>query len=164
MSEVEVLVQQIRAIRGCEVLGPSKLPVLRPGDVLPDDLREFYRLCGGIRLFVGAEYPLGIVEPGGFVRANPEIVGAECPDDITDSWYIVARGGSEEAISIDCHADRLGRCYDSFWDRHGVAGECAIVAMSFTELLRRLVSANGGYWYWLAGQGAGYGDAYGVKQ
>jgi hypothetical protein len=51
------------------------------------------------------------------VRSNPEILGTECPDDISDTWYIVARGGPEEAISIDCSRDRLGRCYDSFWDR-----------------------------------------------
>ena len=26
-------------------------------------------------------------------------------------------------ITIDLAKERLGRCYDSFWDRYGVAGE-----------------------------------------
>lgn len=101
-----------------------------------------------------------IVGPSEFVRANPEIVGAESPDDISDSWYILARGGSEEAISIDCSTERIGRCYDSFWDRHGVVDECRVVALCFTELLTRLFDRQGGYWYWLDEGAPAYGDAY----
>jgi hypothetical protein len=161
MTELQDILRKIRGTRGCEVLPPRGLPVLREGDRLPDDLLEFYSICGGVRLFEQSTYPIRIVEPEELVRSNPEIVGTECPDDISDTWYIVARGGREEAISIDCSPNRLGRCYDSFWDRHGVAGDCVIVALSFTELLRRLLSNGGGYWYWLVDGGPGYGDAYG---
>lgn len=56
-------------------------------------------------------------------------------------------------VTIDCSADRLGRCYDSFWDSHGVAGSCSIVALSFTDLLQRLLDNNGDYWYWLGDGG-----------
>jgi hypothetical protein len=128
--------------------------------MLPEDLEEFYSVCGGVRLFDDMEYPIRIVGPAELTRTNPEIVGEECPEDITDSWYIVARGGTEEALSIDCSSERSGRCCDSFWDRHGVAGDCRVVALSFTELLARLVAAGGSYWYWLAPGGSGYGDAY----
>lgn len=103
---------------------------------------------------------MSIVAANGLVGANSEIVGSECPEDVSDSWYIVARGGREEAISIDLHPDRLGRCYDSFWDRHGVAGSCAVVALSFGELLGRLLDAEGEYLYWLVNGGVNYGDAY----
>jgi hypothetical protein len=161
MTDLEPIVDTIRRTDGCRVLPPRGVPVLVSPHRLPDDLHSFYRLCGGVRLFDDGEYPIRIVEPERFVKANPEIVGVECHDDISDGWYIVARGGAEEAISIDCHPDRHGRCYDSFWDSHAVAGECAIVALSFTELLRRLLSARGGYWYWLVEGGAGHGDAYG---
>jgi hypothetical protein len=56
-------------------------------------------------------YTIRIVGPDELIRSNPEIVGAECPEDITDTWYIVARGGGE-TLSIDCRSDRLGLCYD----------------------------------------------------
>lgn len=160
MTGIELIVDRIRRTDGCLVLPPEGLPTVGSQHRLPADLVEFYRLCGGVRLFDDREYPIRIVEPKGFVKSNPQIVGMECPDDISDAWYLVARGGAEEAISIDCHPDRLGRCYDSFWDCHGVAGSCAIVALSFTELLGRLVSAAGGYWYWLVEGGAAHGDAY----
>lgn len=161
MTELQQLLCQIERTRDCKVAAPSGQPVLREVDRLPDDLAEFYRLAGGATLFEHGTYPIRVVGPGEFVRANPEIVGSDCPGDMSDGWYIVARGGREEAITRDCNADRLGRCYDSFWDRHGVAGDCRIVALSFTELLQRLFDSGGGYWYWLGVGAPGYGDAYG---
>jgi antitoxin YokJ len=160
MTEIELLVEKIRRTDGCRLMPSSGQPVLRPGDQLPPDLQEFYSKCGGAQFFEGADYAMYIVEPGRLVRTNPEVVRQECPDDITDSWYIVARSGGGERLSIDCSIERLGRCYDSFWDSHGIAGSCAIVALSFTELLRRLLAANGGYWYWLDESFEGHGDAY----
>ncbi len=112
-------------------------------------------------MFVNEDYPMRIVPPREFVLANPIIVGERCFDDISSHWYIVGRGGTEEMVTIDCSPPRLGRCYDSFWDRHGVAGSCPIVALSFTELLQRLLKQEGGYWYWLADDAPAHGDAYG---
>jgi antitoxin YokJ len=160
MTELEQVLEAVRVAPGCSVAAPRGLPEVRHGDCLPIDLIEFYSLCGGVSLFGASTYPIRIVEPSEFVRANPAIVGADCPDDISDYWYIVARGGLEEAISIDCNRERLGRCYDSFWDRHGVVGSCRVVALSLTELLRRLFVSEGEYWYWLANGGPDYGDAY----
>ena len=161
MTEIEDLVARAKRSPDCVVLPPSSQPVVRAGDTLPPDVAELYRTCGGLELFARSEYPMRIVEPLAFARSNPAIAGVEAPDDITDSWYIIARGGPEEALSIDCHRDRLGRCYDSFWDRHGVAGSCPIIALSFTELLRTLLSARGRHLFWLAPEATKYGDAYG---
>ena len=160
MTPIQQLIDIVRSLPDCVVLAPLGQPTLRAGDELPEDLREFYQKCGGVRLFTSARYPIDIVRPDEMTRANPEIVARECPDDISDAWYVAARGGSEEALSIDCHPERLGRCYDSFWDRHGVVGDCAVVATSFSDLLERLVDARGGYWYWLEDTFVGYGDAY----
>lgn len=44
---------------------------------------------------------------------------------------------------------RLGRCYDSFFDRHGIVGESQIIANSFTDLLINFINNQGQYWYWL---------------
>ncbi len=160
MTEMRRLLERIRQMHDCIVTPPRGQPLLRANDRLPDDLAEFYGYVGSVSLFEHGIYPVRVVGPEGLARANLEIVGADCPDDISDSWYIVARGGREEAISIDCSPERLGRCHDSFWDRHGVAGDCRVVAMSFTELLQRLFDNGGGYWYWLAGGAPNYGDAY----
>jgi len=160
MTDLQHLLAHIARTRDCTVTSPRGQPVLRDSERLPDDLAEFYRLVGDVRLFDHGTYPFRIVGPDELVRANPEIVAAEFPDDISDSWYIVARGGPEEAITIDCNPARLGRCHDSFWDCHGVAGVCPVIALSFTELLQRLFDSAGGYMYWLAVD-PGYGDAYG---
>jgi hypothetical protein len=160
MTELHQLLAQIAGTRDCKVAASRGQPVLRESHRLPDDLAEFYRLAGGVSLFEHSTYPVRVVGPGEVVQANPVIVGTDCPDDISDSWYIVARGGREETITIDCGPDRLGRSYDSFWDRHGVAGDCRVIALSFTELLQRLFDNGGGYWYWLSGGAPGYGDAY----
>lgn len=161
MTDIEQLLDQIDRTHGCTVLAPRGQPVLREGDRLPDDLAEFYRRAGGVSLFAHSTYPIRVVGPEALARSNPEIVGSECPDDISDFWYIVARAGREEAITIDCSSsERIGRCYDSFWDRHGVAGDCRVVALSFTELLQRLFGNGGAYWYWLADDAPDYGDAY----
>ena len=160
MTELQRILGQIERTPDCEVIPPRGQPILREGDLLPDDLAEFYRRCGGVSLFGHSTYPVRIVGPHELVRSNPEIAGTECPDDISDAWYIVARGGSEEAISLNCSSERLGQCYDSVWDSHGVAGSCRVVAQSFTELIQRLLDSQGGYWYWLAGGAPDYGDAY----
>jgi hypothetical protein len=93
------------------------------------------------------------------VRANPIIVEDDCPDDISYDWFILGQAG-EQYITIDIAPERHGRCYDSFWDRHGLVGECSIVALSFADLLQRLWKGKGDYWYWLADDFKCIGDAY----
>ena len=56
--------------------------------------------------------------------------------------------------------DRLGYCYDSFWDRYSVVGEQSIIAKSFTELLERIYASKGNMWYWMREDFSSYGDAY----
>ncbi len=160
MATIRDLLARIERTADCRVLPAAGSPRLRPGEALPPDLDIFYKLCGGVEFFHGADYPVRVVGPDSFVRANPVILGEDHPEDRSDRWYIVAVGVAEEAISIDLGTARLGRCYDSFWDSHGVAGSCAIIAESFSELLEELLRAEGGYWFWL-GPGFGrFGDAY----
>ena len=59
---------------------------------------------------------------------------------------------------IDLDPRRLGRVYDGFWDRFGVAGSMPVVALSFTDFLARLAESSGEpVW---AGDDLGLGDAY----
>ena len=161
MTEMQRLLDRIRRTHDCSVAVPRGQPVLRDGDRLSDDLAEFYGLVGGVSLFEHGTYPIRVVGPEDLVRANPEIVGTDCPDDISDSWYIVARGGRRRRLPSTAALSGLVGATTASGTCHGLAGDCRVVALSFTELLRRLFDNGGGYWYWLAGDAPTYGDAYG---
>jgi hypothetical protein len=158
---IDTLVSRIRVTQGCKVHDPIGLPMLSGKNVLPDDLKMFYTLCGGMSLFEDRAYPLSIVPPNRFVLANPIIIGEIVEDDISATWHIIGDDANGDYITIDVSAERPGRCYDSFNDCHGVAGSCPIIATSFTDLVSRLYENRGQYWYWLRPDFVSLGDAYG---
>ncbi len=160
MKEKEII-ELVKTMSNCEVNPPAGLPeLLNTKHHLPDDLKEFYTLCGGLALFLDSDYPIYIASPQEFVPANPVIVGELCPDDRSAEWYIIADDRNGQYLTIDLSPKRLGQCYDSFWDRHGLPGDCPIIARSFSELLCSLVRSRGGYWYWLRDDFPAIGDAY----
>jgi hypothetical protein len=130
------------------------------GEVVPADLRDFYAACGGADLFIDQPFGIHLRGPDQLVPSNPLVVGVQIAEDRSSSWYAVANDFGGEVISIDLHPARLGRCYDSFSDRHGVAGSCAVVAESFSELVEHLMRARGRHWWWLEPEFKSLGDAY----
>ncbi len=159
--EVKDVVERVKQMRDCEVYPPKGCPACWTEQCrLPDDLMEFYTSCGGLGLFLESDYPIYIVASEEFVPANPIIVGELCPEDRSSQWYLVADDKNGQYITMDLSAERLGQCYDSFWDRHGLAGSCPIIARTFTELLSKLVDNGGAYWYWLQDEFQPLGDAY----
>lgn len=157
--DIKFLLDRIKANQSCKVYSSKGIPALN-NHVLPKDLSEFYTLCGGVLLFENENYGIEIIGPKEFVVANPVIVGETCEEDITGEWYIIARDNNGDYLTIDLNKNRIGRCYDSFYDRHGVVGECPIIAFSFSELLEKLIESKGGYWYWLEKNFISLGDAY----
>lgn len=159
--KVKELINEIKTLPNCKVYPSKGLPLLdNEKHNLPDDIIEFYELCGGITLFESESYITNIVSPDEFILANPVIVGELCEDDITSEWYIIANDGNGDYITIDLSIERSGRCYDSYWDKHGVVGECPIIAASFTQLLENLVLNKGKQCYWLKNDFVSLGDAY----
>jgi hypothetical protein len=158
--KLEQLLKKISKDPECKVLPPEGLPTLSAGHVLPPDLKAFYELCGGVELFSEADYDSAVVRPRELVLANPEIIGEPDPESLTGSWYIVVRGMGDQLMTIDCAPERQGRCYDSFWDCHGVVGGCSIIARSFTSLLEQLYASRGEHWFWLQSGFKRLGDAY----
>jgi hypothetical protein len=132
------------------------------GRPIPGDLREFYELCGGVELFRSANYPWVISGVDQLVATNPVVIGTQVEDDITSTWYVIAREGGDSSalISIDLGLRKPGWCYDSDWEVHGVAGSCAVLSHSFTDLLEALYLAKGDYLFWGSTEFAGLGDAY----
>ncbi len=157
---ISELVRAISTSNDCEILTPRGIPTVAPGLKLPKDVNDFFTICGGATLWKNSPYTVYIVDAEHFELANPLIVGDIYPEDISSTWYIVAKDTQANYLTIDCHPTRLGRCYDSFFDRHGVAGSCPIIALSFSSLLENLWNGKGSYWYWLDAQFGTLGDAY----
>jgi hypothetical protein len=104
---------------------PVGLPELREGDVLPADLRAFYRVCGGLTL---QKIRMRVVEPSRVV-----------PLDARSRYLLAERYDREgERVAIDLSPDGRGRCYEA-----SGRGDC--VAPSFTSFVARL-SRDGVYW------------------
>ncbi|RJX41646.1 SMI1/KNR4 family protein [Paenibacillus pinisoli] len=160
--DVLEIIEKVKGMPDCTVLPPKGLPQIEVNVRIPDDLQKFYESCGGLILFQHADYQVNILSPQDFVLANPVIIGEMCEEDISSNWYIIASDSSGEYLTIDLKPLRIGKCYDSFFDRHGVVGETQIIAMSFTELLNKLIQSKGQYWYWLDKNFVSLGDAYGL--
>lgn len=159
MDILEVI-NKIKNDSECIVYPPCGLPSFGEEVKLPDDLKIFYESCGGISFFPNKKYSFLIVNPTEVVLANPIIVGELCEEDISSKWYIIGKDMENNYITIDLAKERLGRCYDSFWDRHGIVGECPIIAKSFTELVNRLLCNRATSLYWLEESFSYIGDAY----
>jgi antitoxin YokJ len=158
---ISELLGRVSQTADCSISAPTPVPVVPPrGLALPDDLAEFYQLCGGLSLFASSAYAVEILPPDMVVPANIAILGEEFPDDRSSQWVTVAALPNGDFISLDLDRDRLGRCYDSSHEVHGVVGSCAIVANSFSQLLESFLNANGGYWFWLEEDFSYLGDAY----
>lgn len=143
--KIKDLIELVKRKDDCEVYPPNGYPEFFDDQHhLPEDLNEFYTLCGGLGLFLNSDYPIYIVSPQEFVLANPIIAGELCPEDISSEWYIVANDKNGQYITIDLSPERLGRCYDSFWDRHGLVGDSPIIACTFSELLFSMINNGGG--------------------
>jgi hypothetical protein len=154
------LVSLIRTLPDCRVFPPCGLPNIEPRYQLPKDVWEFYRLCGGLVLFEHAQYSVQVVPPQEFVPANPVIVGERCEYDRSADWHIFAHHEGGDYLTIDLNPARLGLCYDSFHETHGLVGDCPVIGRSFTETLACLVENRGDYWYWLKDDHEPLGDAY----
>lgn len=158
--EILDLIDKIRNTPDCIVYSPCGLPIVNDKNELPNDLKAFYENCGGITFFPNKKYEFTIVGPEEFVLANPVIIGELCEEDISSEWYIVCKDDECNYITIDLARERIGRCYDSFWDRHGIVGECTIVATTFTELISQLFKNQGQSLFWLERDFVYIGDAY----
>ncbi|WIM97629.1 hypothetical protein ACTOB_001169 [Actinoplanes oblitus] len=162
MPELEELMARLVREASCSVAPAAGQPRIAPPYRIPADLAAFYQQCGGAVLYAGATYCWEISPPDRLVSANEEILGERFPDDITSSWFVVARerDAAGSRISIDLGPARLGWCYDSFDEVHGVAGSSAVLAHSFGDLLEHLVEARGEELFWEEPGFTGLGDAY----
>lgn len=158
---LEKIINRIRADAGCVVYAPSGIPDIPNGYVLPPDILEFYRQCGGMELYPESSFGFRILPAEEVVQVNPLIVGELCEEDISSGWFVAAKDGNGNYISIDLRAGRKnGFCYDSSIECHGLVGDCAVVARCFSDLLVNLYVNKGKSIYWKESVFQELGDAY----
>ena len=157
---IEVLLKRVAAIFDCTVRPAVGQPMISEPHSLPGDLAKFYELCGGVILYENAACSVSVVPPQEIAPANPVIRGEQIEGDISASWYILADDLNGDYFTIDLSRERLGRCYDSFWDSHAQVGDSKIVAESFTDFLTRMLDNAGRHWYFLQPDFVSLGDAY----
>ncbi len=147
--KITEVIELIRATPDCIVFAPTTQPAINSQHILPNDVAEFYQHCGGLVLFQSISFPLTILPPQDVVLANPKITclsRAELltldkdywSDDISWAWYTIAENGNGDYFTIDLNPQRLGLCYDSYYETHASVGDTPIVARSFTSFLIRM--------------------------
>lgn len=159
--KIEEILIKIRNSDNFEVKEPCGFPKIIGNHKIPEDVKKFYSLCGGINCYVkyGA-FPLTILEPSKIKLANLALIGEQVETDISSSWYLIVDAEDGNFISIDFDSKRSGWCYESFEYSHGIKGNCPIIAKSFTELLMHIFSYSGDYFFWKDENIKQYGDAY----
>jgi len=84
---IKSIIEIIKSDGGCQVLPVSgALPLLPNADMAyPNDLVEFYSLCGGVILFRAGRSNISfkILPAGEVLQTNMLIVGEPCEDDIS---------------------------------------------------------------------------------
>lgn len=81
--DIKEVIDKIKNTSNCMVCSPCGLPSLEEDVELPDDIKIFYKNCGGVSLFPNEEYGFTIVGPDEMVQANPVIAGEPCKE-VTD--------------------------------------------------------------------------------
>jgi hypothetical protein len=164
------LLDQIARDPECIVLPEGAQPSIGPAHVVPEDVRAFYDLCGGLVIARGSPYETRIVGPDECVLASDVILGDNILGDpvvreqlsgnASWDWYIIAEVENKNYLAIDFGQPHQGRCYDAFWETYASPGQMPVVATSFTALLERLYENRGQHWYWLQPGFQPLGDAY----
>lgn len=166
MNLTEVL-HQIAHDPDCTVFPAAGLPNVTSANVVPEDVRAFYELCGGLVIAHESPYEVRIVGPEQCVLANDVILGTfaaiareQQSTDPSWNWYIIAEVENGNFLSIDFSQMQNGRCYDSFEETYGLVGQMPVIALSLTSLIGQLYGSKGKHWYWLEPGFQALGDAY----
>lgn len=159
------LIDLIKQDENCEIK-PANKEIALPANI-PNDLKEFYELTDGIKLFENEPYGITITGREEFIPTNKylypkdDVIWEELEGEVCNEWYLIAKVDEmRQYISIDLTAERLGQCYDSFYEIHSLEGDSTIVAKNFTDLLTKLYQNKGQHWYWLQDDFEKLGDAY----
>jgi hypothetical protein len=160
------------------LLHDDKNRTASPHDYLPADLG---RLCcespGGVCLFGNATHALYRILPRHQMRAldwgeEPEVGNSRGPDGRTWHRFVDLADGSFLAIDLDINRFRFSKMHSGDWEGRklfspichcrpetiGRAGTNPVIALSFSELLQRMLD-SGGTLFWQEPGFKAHGDA-----
>ncbi len=181
--KIKDILHKVDKLKGCQVYPKNGQP--KAELKLPDDVIEFYNLCGGVELFSyykliekgkmkdTEHYPCIFVKPEEVVGATKALVGDSAYEEYKEDydkqvykdWVTIVDLYDGNYIVMDLNEKRLGRCYRAYWDTYALEGDMPVIAESFTELLEFLVNNKGGYFPFLEDDFSPYGDAFdGIDQ
>ncbi|AWX57709.1 hypothetical protein AB432_022900 [Brevibacillus brevis] len=60
---IKEMIDKIKGFDNCIIHPSIGLPKIEDPHILPDDVKEFYELCGGIELFKDEDFGVDIVSP-----------------------------------------------------------------------------------------------------
>jgi hypothetical protein len=102
------------------------------------------------------EHGLGwrVCGPDELVPVAPRLLTSEIarelertePEHVANTGYAFADNGggsTDEHVVVDLHPSRLGRYYETFWDRFGGVGAMPVVALCVTDALSWLLETEG---------------------
>jgi antitoxin YokJ len=150
MSDISTILTEFKSSANVVVRPPSGQPKWSPRVAPPDEVAEFYTLCGGVD-FVEADdktyaryrvlRPEEVEPIGGSIKLPFPV------DPPVKHWYAIAVDDNDEHAAVDVHPNRSGQCYDVFHETFFEASSARIVAATFAEFLWRLYESGGPYWF-----------------
>lgn len=143
---MKTLLEEIQKNSHCRLIPP--LSSFRSALNLPNDLKAFYSICNGVELFLNCDCGYRILGLDEMQRTDLSLLG-ECPTlGISVNWFNIAKNQNGEYLTIDLSHQKMGYCYDAFYETYGLIGNMPIIAHSFTELLYCLFQNQGQSLYW----------------
>ncbi|EKS1844531.1 hypothetical protein ACOZ06_000317 [Cronobacter muytjensii] len=132
----------------CNIMPPVEIPSFLS---LPDDLLYFYKNFSSVVFFPDSEYPFEIISPCDIKRSDFVVLGEDANDPETQEWYTLVKC-NDQLISIDLKKGKsFGCCFDSFWDIYGTINDDTLIAVSFTELVIKIINSKGNSLFWING-------------
>lgn len=124
---------------------------------VPEELLDFYSLCNGALLGEGHDFRA----PDGrwFRLSIPALLDLKCAKEFgyissheplyeqSANWWQIADYGDGNWLALDATNEGKGRIIDLFHETVGETGFQMVVATSLIDLLKRLLSADGVFWF-----------------
>jgi len=160
---ISSLIKQIENDSRCEVYKSQGVPSPIEGVEIPEDLKEFYSLCGGLVLFEGSKYQWNILSVEEIKNAQDVIREGEPEIKELKSFVTIAEDGNGDFLAISISGSNVGQVVDAFHETFGDIGDTTVIALSFTEFLTKLYRNGGNYPYWLEDHENVYRDWFEVS-
>ncbi|MCG8550320.1 MAG: SMI1/KNR4 family protein [Desulfobacterales bacterium] len=149
---------------GCDVFPAQGQPKLASKVIIPEDMRLFYELCGGVKLFSNKEYHWRILAPNEIALAEKSILDESEIIPELGNLFLIADDGNGDYLAINLDRKSNGYVVDAFHETFGVIGDTPVIAFSFTELLESLYENSGEYPFWLSDKSNQYKDWFEINQ